>query len=105
VSGWRSSRLIAGLVIGLFVVVQLAVPISRFDSDRAMRFGWQMFSASYPPTNFVVETQDDQVDIELTDFMVDPRADVDVLRWLPPHLCAIIPGAILVTWDGGSHEC
>lgn len=106
VTSWRSSRPVAGLVIALVVVIQLAVPISRFDSDRAMRFGWQMFSASYPPANFVVTTRDGgQVEIDLDDYVVDPRVDVDLVRWLPPHLCQIIPEALGVTWDSGTFEC
>ena len=104
-TGWRRSRLVASIVIVAFVIVQLAIPLSRFGDDTARRFGWQMFSTSSPAPDFVVVTSTNEVDIALGDYLAMRRADVDFTEHMPPHLCAAVPDAQQVTWDDGSYEC
>jgi len=104
-TGWRRSRLVASIVIAAFLIVQLAVPLSRFGDDTARRFGWQMFSSSSPAPDFVVVTSTDDIDIVLDDYLAMRRADVDFAEYMPPHLCSVVPDAQQVTWDGGSYAC
>lgn len=101
---WRRSRLAAAIVIAFFFAVQLAIPIGRLDGE-SQRFGWQMFSSASLRGHFVVTTADGQMDIDVEDYVAAVRAEVDVDRLLPVHLCSTIPGAEIVTWDNGSHEC
>lgn len=104
-TGWRSSRLIAGLIIGMFFLVQLSIPVSRLGSDSARRFGWQMYSGAYPPLMFEVTTPEGPVEVDLEDYVVGLRVDVDIVGFLPPHLCEVVVGATRVSWGDGSLEC
>lgn len=92
-------------MIVLFLAVQLAIPISRFGHESARRFGWQMFSSAAPAPQFVVMTANDEIDMDLGDYMARVRADIDVASRLPSHLCEIVPDAQLVTWDDSRFEC
>lgn len=102
---WRRSRLIAGLVIGVFLLVQLSIPLSRMGDESARRFGWQMFSSASSTPEFVVTTDTGEVEIDVGDFMAMIRADVDIVTLIPPHLCQVVPEARSVTWEEGSYEC
>lgn len=104
-AGWRRASATAVLVVALFLIVQLAVPISRFGDDSTRRFGWQMFSLVRPSPQFVVTTSTGEVEIDLSEYMARVRDDVDVVALLPPHLCLVIRGAENVTWEDGSHQC
>ena len=101
---WRRSRVLAGLVIAAFLVVQLTVPISRFGED-AHRFGWQMFSSAGRQYDFSVATNDGEIEVDLEDYMAIVRADLDLTEVMPEHLCNVIPDAQRVTWRSGSHQC
>lgn len=103
--GWRKSTVVAALVTAMFVLVQLAIPLSRLDDQSTYRFGWQMYSLARPAPQFIVSTSAQTMDIELSDYMAQVRADVNVDALLPDHLCSVIPGAKSVTWEDGAHEC
>lgn len=103
--GWRGSRLLVAVLIGLFFTIQLAIPIDRLDSDQAMRFGWQMFSFAHPTPEFSVRTTEGESNVEIDDYVASSRVDVDLIRWLPPHMCAVVDGAIEIKWDEGSLKC
>jgi len=106
VRSWRRSGALALVVIGLFLAVQIAVPVSRIGvHDSARRFGWQMFSTAQETPAFVVITESGAVEVELDDYVAGPRGDVDIDGLLPPHLCNVVSGAVRVTWDSGDHEC
>lgn len=104
-SDWRRNRLAAGLIIGAFVIVQLAVPISRLGAGDPARFGWQMYSSARPSPQFVVETADGDIAVDLDDYLAARRVEIDVSDALPEHLCSVVDGAIRVTWEDGAHEC
>ena len=106
-SSWRKSAPLAVLVAGTLLFVQLAMPISRLiDGEEASRFGWQMFSGSRAFPELVVETDDgEEVAIDLSEYLIRQRVEIDVAAVVPPHLCAEIPGATAVRWDGGEYEC
>lgn len=104
-AGWRRSPAVAVLVIAVFLVVQLAVPLSRLGTDSPRRFGWQMFSIARHSPQFVVATETGEIEIEVSDFMARVRADVDLVALLPQHLCSVVPGAEVVTWEDGVHRC
>lgn len=102
---WRTSRLAAGVIIALFVTIQLAVPIGRLQSDGAQRFGWQMYSAAYHNPTFIVTSDAGDREIDLDEYVAVGRADVDLVTWLPPHLCRLMPEITTVTWEEGSYQC
>ena len=106
VSSWRRSRVVAVATIGIFLAVQLAIPISRYgEVGRAQRFGWQMFSIGEQAPRFVVETNAGEREIDLGDYMARVRGDIDIVGLMPAHLCGAVSGAVRVTWQDGVHRC
>ena len=94
------------IVIAVFLTVQLTLPIGRLGPhESARRFGWQMFSVAREDPTFVVATDSGQSVIDLNDYMAGARGDVDIVGFLPPHLCSVVPGAVRVTWDSGEYRC
>ena len=104
-SSWRRSPVVAVVAMSLFLVVQLAIPISRVGEEGPRRFGWQMFSTAQTSPEFVVTTETGDEAIDLSDYMARERADIDLQSLLPSHLCSTVPGAISVTWEDGQHRC
>lgn len=103
---WRQSRVIAGTIVSLFIVVQLAIPLPRLYQERGQRFGWQMYSATNRPTpEFAIDTDDGQISIDPVDYLPTSRIEVDVIVYLPSHLCEVIPGAKAVSWNDEIHQC
>lgn len=104
-SNWRRSRPLALAVIIAFLVVQLAIPISRLENEDTRRFGWRMFSVTRLAPEFVVVTGTEDMEIVIEDYMARVRADIDIAGLLPAHLCAVVPDARKVTWEDGEHPC
>lgn len=93
-------------LIAIFLVVQLAIPISRLSPpETAHRWAWQMFSRTPHSIQFVIHTPTDTTDVELHEYMAQVRGDIDLTEVLPPHLCAVSEDAVKVTWDSGELEC
>ena len=102
---WRQSSVVAIIGIGLFLAIQLAIPLARLGSDDAARFGWQMFATVGPPVEFTVHTDSGSELIDLDAYMARVRGDISLEDLLPPHLCNTIDNASSVTWDQSSFEC
>ena len=103
---WRKYRTVAAAGVALFVVLQLAVPISRLgDGNQTERFGWQMFSRVGDPIDFTVHTSTGSLVIDLEQVMARTRADIPLEALLPPHRCNTVDGAESVTWDDKGYEC
>lgn len=105
-SSWRRSPVVAAVTISIFLLVQLALPIARFDdTERGTRFAWHMFSGARGIPEFVVKTADGDRDVVLENYMARVRVDIDLVNTLPPHLCQVYPNAMAVSWDGGELRC
>ena len=105
-TNWRQSRPLALMVIAVFLIIQLALPISRLGDVSAKRFGWQMFSEGSTLPLFVVHTDDGtEFETSLDDYTAMLRADIDLVDLVPPHLCAVVPDAASVTWQTGEYRC
>jgi hypothetical protein len=105
-TGWRQSRAVALVVIAVFLTVQLIIPIGRYGNfEVTQRFGWQMFAGFVPAPQITVVTSDGEHPVVLDDYMAWPRADIDIVRYLPAHLCEIVPDVQSVRWETGSLEC
>ncbi len=103
---WRKSPIVAAIAVVLFVVLQLAIPISRMGNDGGLqRFGWQMFSTIGEAIEFKVHTPTGTVVIDLEEVMARARGDIPLEELLPPHLCNRVEGAVSVTWDDKSYQC
>lgn len=98
----------AGVVLAVFLVVQLSVPTVLFlrGDDRSQRFGWQMFSKNSPAVEFTVMlASGSELTVAPGDVLARHRGDLPLVDLIPPHLCATIDGAVRILWDGGSREC
>jgi hypothetical protein len=105
-TGWRQSGVVALVVIVAFLLIHLAVPIERYGNpDVTARFAWQMFAGFVPAPDFTVVTAHGERQVALDEYMAWPRADIDIVRYLPGHLCDVISGAHSVRWESGSLEC
>ena len=87
-TGLVRDRVVAITSLVLFVVVQLVVPISRFTSDEAERFGWQMFSKNVKAPVVQVEANGELQRIELEDYMARVRADIVPSQRCSRAICA-----------------
>ena len=103
---WRKSPTVTAVSVALFVILQLAIPISRMgDTEQAQRFGWQMFSTVGESFEFTVQTLTGNLVIDLEEVMARARGDIPLEELLPPHLCETVEGAETVTWDDKSYKC
>ena len=72
-----------------FLAVQIAVPSWQLTRPRPARFGWQMYAGGAEAEAFSVVGRDGSVtSLALDDFVVRRRDDLDLLRFLPPAICA-----------------
>ena len=102
---WRKTRWAAFLVIGCFVLVQLTLPLTRIGADDPTRFGWQMYSSPRPLPDFFIVTSTGEVPVDVSEHTASIRVESDYVAVLPPHLCAVTPDAVRISWDGGGYEC
>ena len=93
----RSPHVIATFC-ALFLLLQLIAPaLQLICAPRPARFGWQMFSVSAPPPDFIVERQDrTRMPIDIKPYVLSLRGDVPLAQFLPPHLCQVLPGIVAV---------
>jgi hypothetical protein len=72
-----------------FLVIQIVVPSWQLTKPRPARFGWQMYAAGAPAAEFAAVGRDGSVtSVALEEYVVRRRDDLDVLRHLPPAICA-----------------
>lgn len=103
---WQRSPRIAAAVVGVWLVVQLVVPIWRLSADGQDRFAWRMFSTFEARPTFVVHTPDGERSVDLEAVTARLRGDLDLAAHLPEHLCHTVPGAVRVSWDDdGEYLC
>ena len=86
-----------------FLVVQVVVPSWQLTRPRPARFGWQMYAAGARASEFAVVGRDGSVTtVALEEYIVRRRDDLDVLRYLPPAICARTGAAAVRYRDAAS---
>ena len=87
-----------------FLVVQIAVPAWQLTGTRPARFGWQMYTARAQASQFAAVARDGTATpVTLDDYIVRRRDDLDLLRFLPPAICART-GAVTIRYrDAAGH--
>jgi hypothetical protein len=97
----RATEVAAALFFVAFLAVQLAVPLIQLVSaPRPARFSWQMYSVVSDAPRFDLVMRDgtsQPVALEL--YVTSLRADVPLVRYLPPHLCRLFPQAMAVRYQ------
>jgi hypothetical protein len=83
-----------------FLCLQVLVPAWQLTQPRPARFGWQMYAAGPRAAAFAAIGRDGAVtEIALDDYVIRSRDDLDLLRYLPPAICART-GAMAVRYRG-----
>jgi hypothetical protein len=86
-----------------FLVVQVAVPSWRLTQPRPARFGWQMYAGAPRASAFAAVGRDGTVTpVALEEYVVRLRDDLDLLRYLPPAICARTGAASVRYRDGAA---
>lgn len=107
------SIMIAACFFIVFLAAQILIPLAQLAwAPRPARFGWQMYSvASAAPVFELIMRDGGSKQIDITPYVTSLRGDVPLVRFLPPHLCALFPDADAIHYqmdDGsqaGTYQC
>jgi len=78
---------------GLFLAVQILVPLSLLAKPGINPFGWQMFSDLADHRFEVLTTDGSRRTIDLAEHSVRHRGDIDYGPFLADRLCTLVPDA------------
>lgn len=102
----RLKRKAAAWFFAAFLAIQIAVPLFQLIlAPRPARFGWQMYSVVSAAPRFELSMRDGAArPLDIAPYVTSMRADVPLVQFLPPHLCALFPDAAAVSYalDGGA---
>ena len=94
---WTGRRAAVAAFVVAYVAVQVVVAALAWPGPRLARFGWQMYAKpAFWPSFAVVRTDGTVQEAAPAEYMGYVRLEVDVERFLPPHLCRVVPGAAAV---------
>jgi hypothetical protein len=86
--------------LGLFVALQIAVPVAQLRQPRPAHFGWQMFSGFRPiPTYWIVLADGSQREIDFHEHVAVRRLDANYHAVFPDYLRRTYPEAVAVRWQ------
>ena len=77
--------------------VQVAVPLWATWQGVPHKFGFHMFTGYDPLEVTVIDEDGSEVDVDLSEWIVVRREDIDWARRLPSVICADTPDAAIVT--------
>lgn len=81
----------------LFLSVQLTIATAALFEPRPARWGWQMYSGVKTRAAFtIVRANGDREDVVLTDYLGQPRGDIDLIGRLPGYICKVEPDAVTI---------
>lgn len=84
-------------VLAAIVCLQVAVPVWATWEGVPHKFGFHMFTGYDPLDVQVVDDNGERLEVELSDWIVVPREDIDWTVRLPPLICADVAEAAAVT--------
>jgi hypothetical protein len=64
-----------------------------------------MFSRQAHEVAFSVETASGVEPVDSSPYLAHSRGDIEIERYLPPHLCRVLPDVTKVLWDEGEYDC
>lgn len=80
-----------------YLAVQILLPLRGAGDGDLKRFAWRMYSILVPRGGYAVEMVDGTIDtIQLRQYVVAPRMEVNLSDRLPPHLCEVFPDGTAV---------
>lgn len=84
-------------VLTAVVCLQIAVPVWATWEGVPHKFGFHMFTGYDPLDVQVLDGDGARVDVELADWVVVPREDIDWFPHLAPRICSDVTEAASVT--------
>jgi hypothetical protein len=88
---------LAAAFVLAYLATQLLLPTLALAEPRLGRFGWQMFARVVPRTTYTLELRSGaEQDVDPSSYVAQPRAELELDRLLPPHLCRVVPEAAAV---------
>ncbi|MEZ4522721.1 MAG: hypothetical protein R3A46_13905 [Thermomicrobiales bacterium] len=85
------------LLIAIFLVVQIAVPTAALGLPRPARFSWQMYAGVRTTSEFVaVQGDGSEREIDPSDYLGNPRLDIDLADVLPGFVCETEPTVVFI---------
>ena len=90
--------------VASFVLIATLLPFSQLQIRHNTRFGWKMYAMRAEDVEFRVhfrngETQGLSEIKKRVPIGKIIKTEVDVTRFMPPHLCRQLPGAMAVTFS------
>lgn len=77
-------------LVGVFVLLQLLVPLLALGEHRPARMGWQMYSVAQPgPRAWFVESDGSLRELNLTGRFAVQRAEIDDTPAFARQVCAL----------------
>ena len=96
----RHKLSIPTILIVVFLAIQIAIPAAALSLPRPARFSWQMYAGVRTKADFTIVRNDgSEHEIELSDYLGNPRLDIDVTASLPAFICLNEPDVALVRID------
>lgn len=93
------------LLLGCFVIAQVAVPTYALTQPPPARFGFQMYSGYGEGSISVLEANGSELDVDYSTLLPrNLRPELDWSLHLPEHFCEALPDAatIVIEQDGRS---
>lgn len=83
-----------------FLAIQIAIPAAALSLPRPARFSWQMYAGVRTKAEFTIVRDDgSEHEAELSDYLGNPRLDIDVTDSLPAYICENEPDVAFVRVD------
>lgn len=70
-----------------YLLLQILLPMWQLTQPRPARFGWQMYAGVSQPANFLAVYADGERPIDLSEYLVRTRGDVQTGTVIPPAVC------------------
>jgi hypothetical protein len=101
---WTPRLVRRGVFVVTFLLVQLTTPLMQLAGDGVGRFGWQMYAGVGPTWGFeAVHADGTTTSVDVADFAVRDRAEIDWRPLLRGHVCAA-PGVVAVRYHDAALE-
>jgi len=96
----RRKLSIPTILIVVFLAIQIAIPAAALSLPRPARFSWQMYAGVRTKADFTIVRNDgSEHEIDPSDYLGNPRLDIDVTDSLPVFICLNEPDVALVRID------
>jgi hypothetical protein len=90
---------VLALACGFYLFVQIAVPLWQLRAPRPARFGWHMFAGITHPSAFTAVYADGtERQLAVSDYLGEPRLEMDKSQILPPVICERDSGVSFVRY-------